>query len=413
MKYLNTFLQINELKKAYSYIDRTSSPYTDKGDMLNSRFVEYSDKSKQGWELVGMQEIDKDGEEIGERYIKTENFIYDYSLSDYDFSVLKKVITAAFGEIANQNWIEDFKFESNKAYASILLGKIGMVFTKNNDTKYYTPILKYPSGREGNTFWLSAEFEKGEQWARTVIITKPDISDNELEHNGIALLQSTYYKYWETENEKRRREERPLLPKTAVKKVNAVAYVNSNVIVRETGEKQFFIVYVQGSKYDPIAFARKACGANITLSSTRFGAISSEEKSKKIYNKNPKYFFFNPDDNPKNSYLLKKYKNNPDKLKETKDLIGRLIVFLYQNPETNKFEYAIINRAMETNKSLPYKDLELMHPKNTNNKFNFEIKSGTKLKIPSIDEKNPDKIIFHEVTVGSVDSKDNKKVRVY
>ena len=68
---------------------------------------------------------------------------------------------------------------------------------------------------------------------------------------------------------------------------------------------------------------------------------------------------------------------------------------------------------METNKSLPYKDLELMHPKNTNNKFNFEIKSGTKLKIPSIDEKNPDKIIFHEVTVGSVDSKDNKKVRVY
>ena len=62
--------QINELKKSFTYIDRTSSPYTEKGDLTHSRFAEFSPKTTQGWELMGMQEIDKDGYEISDKYIK-------------------------------------------------------------------------------------------------------------------------------------------------------------------------------------------------------------------------------------------------------------------------------------------------------------------------------------------------------
>ena len=412
MKYLIDFSKINELKKAFTYIDRTSTPYTDGGDITQSRFVEYSPKYTQGWELIGMQLVDKDGYEISDRYLKFDNFKFDYSLNDNDVRIIKAVITAALGEIANKSWIEGFKFESNKAYATILLGKLGMLFSKDGEDKYYTPILKYPSGREGNTFWLSAEFDKGEQWAKTVIVTKPDISNNEIEHNGIALLQSTYRKLWQAENDKRRREERPLLPETAIKQVNAAAYVKSNVIIRETGEKQFFVIYVQGSKYNPIDFARKVCGANITLDVPRI-TVATEKPAKRTYQKSPNFFYYNPMDNPRNKYLLDKYKDNIAKLAEIKELIGRLKLFLYQDPETNKFEYVILNRVLKTGPNVTYKRLELIDPKGKKKgTFTIDVKSGDKLRIPVIDEENPGQIKFFEVKVGQVNARDNKRLTV-
>jgi len=415
MKYLIDF-KINELKKSFTYIDRTSTPYTEKGDLTNSRFSEFSSKNSQGCELIGMQEIDNDGYEISDKYIKFDKFIYEYNLSEPEVNIVKHVITAALGEIANQSWIDAFKFESNKAYATILLGKLGLLFIKDNQSKYFTPILRYPKGREGNTFWLNAEFEKGEQWAKTVIVTKPDVSDNELEHNGISLLQSTYRKLWETENDKRRREERPLLPETAIKKVNASAFVKSNIIVRETGEKQFFMVYIQGSKYNPIDFARKTCGANIELISykripnTLPTSTKKDKDSKKI-----NYFYFDPNDDPKNQYLLNKYKNDTGQLKIVKTSIDRLKLILYKDNETQKFKYAVLKRPLITKKSYPYKEVEISDPmiKGKEVKSIIELKSGDKLRIPVIDEKNPGRITFNEVTIGKIDSKDNKRISVY
>ena len=57
MKYLK---RLNELIKSHTYIDRTSSPYRDAGDIKLSRFVEYTEQFNQGWELVCMQEVDDD-----------------------------------------------------------------------------------------------------------------------------------------------------------------------------------------------------------------------------------------------------------------------------------------------------------------------------------------------------------------
>ena len=223
---------------------------------------------------MGFQEIDNDGYVIGDRYIKTKDFLYDNSAID-QLDIIKSSITAALGEIANQSWIDGVKFSNNKAYATIYLGRLGLIF----GDKYYTPILRYPKGRQGNTFWISATNDKGNFSAKTIIITEADISDVGIEHNAIAIQNATYYRQWLELNEERRKDNLTLIREP--KKVNDREFIKSHEIIRNTGEKSFFVIYILGSRYNAIDFARKAGGANISLQGTEIHHLLNPKKLKK------------------------------------------------------------------------------------------------------------------------------------
>ena len=376
MKYLK---RLNELIKSHTYIDRTSSPYRDAGDIKLSRFVEYTEQFNQGWELVGMQEVDDDGYEVSDRYIKFKDFKFDYSLDEYTESSMKRAISAALSEIGNASWIENFKFGPNKAYGVILLGKVGLIF----DKKIFTPILKYHSGREGSTFWLSATFDRGEQYARTVTVTSPDISNHELLRNGIDLQNKSYYQQFMATNADRQKD--GLAPLRTPKTVDERAFSNSFDVVRDTGEKQFFIIYVKGSKYDPIEFARKAGGANIELSAKRLTSGETDASNyKRNYNSRQKSF----------------------NLMETDP---RLKVFYYYNKQDNKWEPYVLDRVIKTKPNVTYKELEVRKGKGN---VRLRLYAGDKLRIAKIDEKDPKnpKIHLFEVEVGRINPKDNKKL---
>lgn len=371
MKYIN---RIDELYKSKSYLDRTATIYSETGDIKLSRFVEYNPSKgfTQGWELMGFWEVDNEGEEIGNRYIKLKDFIYDNDIED--IHTIKSCISAALGEMSNAAWIEEFKFTGNKAYATIYLGKLGMII----EDKIYAPVLKYPSNREGDTFWISATNERGNFIAKTVIVTKSDISNNELEHNAIAIQNSAYRWAWEEETKERRKG--GLMPKTREPKtVDERAFVASHEVVRDTGEKGFFIIYVQGSKYPPITFARKAAGANIELVMPRTATLISDMDLKRARNK----------------------KNNEYNLHETEK---RMKIFYYYNKTLKKWEPYLLERVIKTKDTVQYKELEVRKGVNT---IRLKIYKGDYLRIPKT---KGDKIELYEMEVLRIDPKDDKKL---
>ena len=78
MRYLKS---INELYKSPGYLNRISTPDSETGDINLSRFVEWTPKYTQGWELLGMREVDEDGYELSDRYIAIDKFIFEQKLS--------------------------------------------------------------------------------------------------------------------------------------------------------------------------------------------------------------------------------------------------------------------------------------------------------------------------------------------
>lgn len=376
MKYLK---RINELVKSNTYIDRTSTVYGEGGNLKLSRFVAYTSEYTQGWEIVGMQEVDKEGHELSDKYKKFKDFKFDNSIDEHSEKLMKSAISAALGEISNASWIEGFKFESNKAYAVILLGKVGLVF----GDKIFTPIFRYPSKREGTTFWISANFDKGEQYARTITVTNPDISNNELLRNAIDLQNQSYYQQFLERNAQKSKEGRAL--ERAPKTVNERAFANSFDVIRDTGEKQFFIIYIKDSKYNPIEYARKAAGANIDLSAVRVGNMETGDDKKRGYTKQKSF-----------------------NLTETDP---RIKVFYYYNKQTEKWESYLLDRVIKTKPDVHYKELEVFKGRN---KVRLRIFAGDKLRIAKLDEKDPQntKIHLYDVEVGRIDAKDNKKLEL-
>jgi hypothetical protein len=399
MRYLKS---INELYKSPGYLNRISTPDSETGDINLSRFVEWTPKYTQGWELMGMHEVDEDGYELSDRYIAIDKFIFEQNLSDEEINTIKLSITAALGQIGNAKWIDGFKFEYNKANAIICLGKLGLIF-KN---RYYTPVFRI-SKREGSLFWIVADFYKGNQIARSIMVTKSDISNHELERNSIEIQNAHYRKEFEEENKERRKEGKSLLlkPKEVKDERN---FVNQLSIVRDTGEKQFFVIYIDISKYDRIQFAKKMTGADITLESPRTVAVKTSKKRE--YVKSGNYFYFDVNNDPKYKYLLAKNKDYPEKLKEVKDLGGRMKVILYEETP-GVFKYATIKNIAATAQNLKSNSLTLILSANKVEKI-LKLESGVKLRIPVLNTDYTDRFDLFEVEVGKVDPKDKKKIPV-
>lgn len=399
MKYIKS---INELFLSPGYLNRIAVPSSEVGEIKWSRFVEWTPEFSQGWELMGMQEVDSDGWEISETYIAIDKFIYEQGLSEDQVKIMKSAMSEALHQMGKAKWIEGIKFEENKANGLICLGKIGLMF-KN---KLYSPIFRY-SRREGNLFWIVADFYKGNQIARSVMITKPDISRYELERNSIDIQNAHYRMDFDVENKKRKEENRPLLrePKTVS---DERAFVNQLSIVKETGEKQFFVIYVDDSKYDRIQFAKRMAGANIHLDLPRETLAVSGEK-KRTYSKSIDYFYLDINANPRYNYLLNKFKNDPAKLREVKDLGSRMKILLYE--EGGKFNYGTIVNVSVTPADAKSDSMTLTLSTGKGPK-NIRITSGTKLRIPVFDESDLEKIQLFNVKIGKVNPKDKKKVPV-
>lgn len=373
MRYVKT---INELYKSPGYLNRIATPDSEVGDLTWSRFVEWTPKHTQGWELMGMQEVDEDGYELSNRYIAIDKFIFEQGLNENEVGVMKSAITAALCNIGNARWIDDFKFEYNKANAIICLGKVGLIF-KN---KYYTPVFRFAK-REGSLFWIVADFYKGNQIARSIMVTRSDISKFELERNSIEIQNAHYRREFEEENKERRKEGRPLLLQPKEVKDERV-FVNQLTIVKDTGEKQFFVIYIDNSKYDRIQFAKKMTGSDVMLDLPRTAVLKSGE-GKRGYTKQ-NYFYLT-------------------------DIHARERIFYYFNKSSEKWEkYILIRPIVQPN--ISFKEIEAESVNKV--KVRLKIKSGDLLKISKIQEDDENKINLLPVEVLKINPKDNKKIEV-
>lgn len=373
MRYIKT---INELYKSPGYMNRITTPDSEVGDLTWSRFVEWTPRFTQGWELLGMQEVDEDGYELSNRYIAIDKFIFEQGLNENEVNVMKISITAALGQLGNSKWIDGFKFEQNKANALICLGKVGLIF-KN---KYYTPIFRFMK-REGSLFWIVADFYKGNQIARSIVVTRPDISKFELERNSIEIQNAHYRREFEEENKQRRKERRPLLLQPKEVKDERV-FINQLTIIKDTGEKQFFVIYIDNSKYDRIQFAKKMTGADVMLDLPRTAILKTAEM-KRGYNKQ-NYFYLT-------------------------DIHARERIFYYFNKSSEKWEkYILIRPIVQPNSS--FKEIEAETVNKV--KVRMKIKAGDLLKISKIQDDDENKINLLPVEVLKINPKDNKKIEV-
>jgi hypothetical protein len=387
MKYLLSFGKLNELFKSKSYLDRTSSPYSDKGDITLSRAVEYEKgKHEQGWDLVGFEEVDEDGYPMRDEYLSLKNFQKDYNLDNDKLSVIKSVISASIGQMCDQHWVDEFKFSNNKAYAVIFLGKIGFQF----EDEYYSPVLKYhSSGRQGTEFWIAATNDQGNFIAKTIMVAKSNISRNELEHNAIALQNASYYRAWIEENEKRRKDKVSMISKPRT--VNDAAFISSFEVVKDTHNKSFFVVYVSGSNYNPIDFARKMCGANIDLELNRTTLLHGHDVSdtKSFYNKKE---------------VKKRLHVRSPRQFDTSTSDIKLKIFYYFNKDSKAWEQYRLDRIVKTTPNVQYKELEVFKG---STKTRLRIFAKDELKIPKYDGND---IYYYQVEVGKVDTKNDRSI---
>lgn len=248
--------KIDELSKSENYLKIISTPDSPNGPDEMSRFVEYSATNKAGWKIIEMQPVDVDGNPKG-KALDVKKFIIS---NEENFNSIKTAITAALGAMGNQGWIDAYEFPSNKAYAIVYLGRLCLQIGSH----YYTPIFEYPgSNKKGDSFWISATVNKGENGeinysARTVVIYPDDISNAQLQHAGLAQLNASRMKRWNDENEERRKNGDPLL-KNMPRTITEREFFPSLEIVREVGEKTFFIVYRSGIQEKDVAnFAKSA-----------------------------------------------------------------------------------------------------------------------------------------------------------
>ena len=328
MRYLKS---INELFRSLSFNNNIATPFTGTSNSPVSRFMEYEAGNKSGWKLVGMRPVDehgnparsKSGMEMMEIPIK--KFTVD---NNADYDLMKKVITAALGEIGNLPWIEDYNFPGNKAYATIYLAKLAMEF----NGKLYAPVFEYPSlNKFGDSFWigtmLDAKYvdvkDKEEMTtkkekelvmsAKTIVILPDDVSDAEIKRASLAQLNSSIYNRWLMDCEERKKENLPL--RKEPKPISPIMYDTQHAIIRDTGEKNFFLIYKQNSKEDPINFVLRTIGKkNITTDLIRKGkvdnvAIATTREMGKFFNLAPtdpklKKFYYLPTKGNENPDLL-------------------------------------------------------------------------------------------------------------
>ena len=406
MKYLKS---INELFRSLSFNNNIATPFTGTSNSPISRFMEYEAGNKSGWRLVGMRPVDehgnparsKSGVEMMEIPIK--KFTVD---NNADYDLMKKVITAALGEIGNLPWIEEYNFPGNKAFATIYLAKLAMEF----NGKLYAPVFEYPSlNKFGDSFWIGTMLDakyvdvkdreemttKKEKElvmsAKTIVILPDDVSDSEIKRASLAQLNSSIYNRWLMDCEQRKAEGLPL--RKEPKPISPLVYDSQHGIIRETGEKNFFVIYKQSSKEDPINFILRTIGKkNIVSDVVRKGKVDvvSKDTSREM----GKYLNLAPRDNK-----LKTFYYSPNEKNQNKDLL----------PGFNRLEIVHVFPPKNKNQTFREVSVLLFRGPKAGKIISIKLESGDKVRVPRL---YAGELLFNDAIITSIDQEDKKRVPV-
>lgn len=406
MKYLK---HINELFISQSFKNNVATPFNGVSKSPISRFMEYESGNKSGWRLVAMRPVDEHGNPSRDKGgkllpdIPIKQFVDNYNA---DYILMKNVIAAALGEIGNQPWIEDYNFPGNKAFATIYLAKLAMEFRE----KLFTPIFDYPSlNKIGDSFWIGTmldnkyvDIKDGENMitrkekelvmsAKTIVILPDDISDSEIKKASLAQLNSSIYNRWLMDCEQRKAEGLPL--RKEPKPISPLVYDSQHGIIRETGEKNFFVIYKQSSKEDPINFILRTIGKkNIVSDVVRKGKVDvvTKDTSREM----GKYLNLAPSDNK-----LKTFYYSPNEKNQNKDLL----------PGFNRLE--IVHVFPPKNKTQTFREVSVLlfrGPK-AGKIISIKLDSGDKVRVPRL---YAGELLFNDAIITSIDQEDKKRVPV-
>lgn len=373
MKYLKSF-EINEISKSENYLKITSTPYNGNEPTSISRFVEYTSENKNGWKLTSFQPVDEHSNPRGKE-LNLKQFSNKYPTAD--FNGIKLAITSALGEMGIQKWIEEFKFVANKKYACIYLGKLGIKF----EDELFAPILEYPaSGKKGDSFWLSASMgfdEVGHRImvARTVLIHPDHISDSEIERASLSLLNNSRIKAWEDENE-RRRISNEIVSKIMPRHITEREFYPQLEIIRDNGERNFFICYIDGvSEKNIVSFAKRSVTGE--TEATLPVSTSSSKDNREAKRQHGKFFNLAPTDK---SLRIFQYYNT--------DINNK-------NLPLNKYTFLEIQTFGKPTYTKNYREVSVRDIR-TNKTFALKLKIGDKIKVPRLYD---NKISYNEAEI--------------
>jgi len=377
--------------------------------------MEYESGNKSGWRLIAMKPVDEHGNPartnsgMEVREIPIKRFTVEYN-ADYD--LMKKVITAALGEIGNLSWIEDYNFPGNKAFATIYLAKLAMEF----NGKLYAPVFEYPSlNKIGDSFWIGTmldskyvDVKDSEEMttkkekelvmsAKTIVILPDDVSDAEIKRASLAQLNSSVYNRWLMECEQKKAEGLPL--RKEPRPISPLVYDTQHAIIRETGEKNFFIIYKQNGKEDPINFVLRTIGKkNITSELTR-KSVGSDYESKRA--SSGKFFNLAPTE-----AKLKKFYYLPVKGNQNSDLVP-----LKEGAYAGYTPVEIISVFPPKIKNQVFREISVMllrGPK-AGKPTTIKLMSGDKVFIPRL---GISETLYNEAEITRIDFDDKKRVPV-
>jgi len=298
MKHL---LRIDELLKSDNYEKAIATPYTSKTPVSNSRFVEER-ISHSGWKLVGFYPCSPEGNQRGDM-IPRKRFEVDYGL---DMDPIHKALTAGLGQMGNQDWIEGYEVPSDREHSLVYLGKVA-VEVKG---KLFAAVFKIPSLKniEGDTFWMAVtsyqnrDTEEIVQTARAIALYPYDMSDADLERSSMIRVNLSLKKQWEQRNlERKQKGEIP--SRIPPKQFNEKEFSENFRAIRDTNNKDFFVVWKDTVREDPVQYAisvvtGKRKPPKETL--TRVFDVGKEKMERRYQT----FFQLNPDDS---RYMIFKY----------------------------------------------------------------------------------------------------------
>jgi hypothetical protein len=233
--------------------------------------------------------------------------------------------------------------------------------------------------------------------AKTIVILPDDVSDAEIKKASLAQLNSSIYNRWLMECEERKKENLPL--RKEPKPINPLVYDTQHAIIRETGEKNFFVIYKQNSKEDPINFVLRTIGKkNITSELTR-KSVSSDYETKRA--SSGKFFNLAPTESK-----LKKFYYLPAKGNENVDLIP-----LKEGNYVGFTPLEIISVFPPKIKNQVFREVSVMllrGPK-IGKPTTIKLMSGDKVFVPRL---YSGETLYNEAEITRIDFEDKKRVPV-
>ena len=348
-------LRIDELFKSENYEKAIATPYTSKVPVKNSRFVEEK-ISHTGWRLVGFYPCSPEGNPRGE-IIPRKRFEVDNNI---DMESIQKALTAGLGQMGNQSWIESYEVPSDREHTLVYLGKLA-VEVKG---KTYVAVFKIPTlkGIEGETFWMSVtsavnrDTEEIVQTARAIALYPYDMSDADLESSSRIRVNLSNKKQWEERN--RERKEKGEIPsRIPPKQFNELEFSKNFRVIRDTNNKDFFVVWKDTEKGDPIEYSIGVVSGTKkppreTLARVfDVGTEKMERSYQTFFQLNPtdsRYLTFkywgktpNPNLNPNNYTTLRIVKSESKKTKEINPDFREILVEPLTGPKAGKGKFTL------------------------------------------------------------------------